>query len=110
MKITLQPGSPDHPEINQRIICQKELYKVDPVAKEKPEANFVENNNRENVDCRVQQPCNFFSFFLFFKAVPAPAPVFIYLFSAALAPAPQRYFKGLKLVFRPQKKFIRTIL
>ena len=31
--ITLQTGSPNHPEINKRIICQKELYKVDPVSK-----------------------------------------------------------------------------
>ena len=35
-KITLQTGSPDHPEINQRVICQKELYYVDPV----PEINI----------------------------------------------------------------------
>ena len=33
IKITLQTGSPDHPEINQRIICQRELYKVDPGVK-----------------------------------------------------------------------------
>ena len=31
IKITLQVGSTDNPEINYRIICKKELYKVDPV-------------------------------------------------------------------------------
>ena len=31
IKITLQTDSPDHPEINLNIFCQKELYQVDPV-------------------------------------------------------------------------------
>ena len=32
IKITLQTGSPNHPEVTKRIICQKELYQVDAVA------------------------------------------------------------------------------
>ena len=31
IKIALQTGSPFHPDINQRLICQKDLNQVDPV-------------------------------------------------------------------------------